>query len=233
MKHLALDDFLEHLGETAAESRHPHGATFELTYGCNLRCLHCYNPTHRALPEELATAEVCRILDEMAELGVLTVSFTGGEPAVRPDIVPILRHARDCGFVIHLLTNATRITAQFAAFLKDLGVARINVSMYGANPAVYERMTGVTGSFAAFTTGLRRLAEYALPVSIRLPVTTVNHMDVGPCRALAESYGFKFQYCLDVMPKTDGDLAPLAYRLSPEAKTISRSDMASVRTVFA
>ena len=113
MKTIASDHFLQTLSAKAAQSRRPEGVTFELTYGCNLRCVHCYNPTHRALPHELTTSEICALLNQIADLGVLTVTFTGGEPSVRPDIGDILRHARRQGLMIHLMTNATRITTSF------------------------------------------------------------------------------------------------------------------------
>ena len=86
MKTIASADFLDVLSAKAAQVRRPEGVTFELTYGCNLRCVHCYNPTHRALPNELTASEIYSLLNQIADLGVLTVTFTGGEPSVRPDI---------------------------------------------------------------------------------------------------------------------------------------------------
>lgn len=218
MKVVTADEFLESVALKAAACRRPDGVTFELTYGCNLRCLHCYNPTHRVLPHELTTSEVCSILDQITDLGVLNVTFTGGEPAVRPDIVQILRHARSRGLMIQLLTNATRITPSFAELLGEVGITRINVSIYGASESTYERMTGISGSYALFLQGLRCLAVSRLPVTVRMPVTTVNQEEVSASRALVEDHGFKFQYCLDLMPRTDGDCTPLKYRLSPEDK---------------
>lgn len=218
MKIVTADEFLESVALKAAACRRPEGVTFELTYGCNLRCLHCYNPTHRALPHELTTSEVCSILDQIADLGVLNVTFTGGEPSIRPDIVQILRHARSRGLMIQLLTNATRITSSFAETLQEVGVTQVNVSIYGATALTYKRMTETPSSYAPFVQGLRHLADHRLPVTVRMPVTTVNQEEVLACRALVEDHGFKFQYCLDIMPRTDGDCTPLKYRLSPEDK---------------
>ncbi len=218
MKRLDTDPFFARLDDASRASRRPHGVTFELTYGCNLRCVHCYNPTHRALPHELDTEEVCRILDELAGFGVLNITFTGGEPAVRPDIADLLRHARANGLIIHLLSNATRITPAFAEQLQEFGVARVTVSVYGATPATYERMTGIVGSYEAFQRGLRHLLAYTVPVTLRMPVTTVNQAEVAACRAAAEEMNLKFQYCVDIMPRTDGDRSPLAVRLTPHAK---------------
>ncbi|MGQ0809746.1 MAG: radical SAM/SPASM domain-containing protein [Nitrospiraceae bacterium] len=218
MKHLKPDAWLESVTTRAAMRRRPEGVTFELTYGCNLRCLHCYNPTHRILPEELTTAEVGGVLEQLAEFGVLSITFTGGEPSVRPDIATILRQARSHGFVIQLLTNATRITPSFADVLVETGIHQVNVSIYGATEMTYERMTGIPGSYTLFRQGLTCLALRQISVNVRMPVTTLNEHEVPACRALIEPFGFKFQYCLDVMPRTNGDTTPLQYRLSPEAK---------------
>ena len=218
MKTIASEDFLQTLSLKAAQSRRPEGVTFELTYGCNLRCVHCYNPTHRALPHELTTAEIRAILKQIADLGVLTVTFTGGEPSVRPDIGDILRYARRQGLMTHLMTNATRITPFFTDLLYEVGASQINVSIYGATEAVYERMTAVPGSYRQFRQGLLNLAAAALPVVVRMPVTTINCEEIQACRQLVESLHMKFQYCLEIMSSVTGDQTPLQYRLAPDVK---------------
>jgi len=225
MMKLDADTFLGRLSTNAAASRRPDGMTFELTYGCNLRCVHCYNPTHRALPHELTTAEVCALLKQIADLGVLTVTFTGGEPSVRPDIRDILRYARRQGLLIDLMTNATRITPTFAELLREVAVGQINVSIYGATEAVYERMTAVPGSYRLFRQGLLELAAAALPVVVRMPVTTINCDEIHACRQLVESLHMKFQYCLEIMTTTTGDRTPLQYRLAPEEKVRIDQDL--------
>jgi radical SAM protein with 4Fe4S-binding SPASM domain len=230
MKTLASDHFLQTLSEKAAESRQPEGVTFELTYGCNLRCVHCYNPTHRAMPHELTTSEICALLNQISDLGVLTITFTGGEPSVRSDIGDILRHARRQGLMTHLMTNATRITASFADLLHEAGVGQINVSIYGATESVYERMTAVTGSYRQFRQGLSLLAAASLPVVVRMPVTTINRGEIQACRQLVESLRMKFQYCLEIMSSVTGDQTPQQYRLAPDVKVQIDHELLSYRS---
>lgn len=218
MQRLDAHAYLDAVSVHAGQAREPDSATFELTYGCNLRCVHCYNPTHRALPHELTTSEVCAILTQMAELGVLTVSLSGGEPSLRPDIEPILRHARQTGLLVWLLSNATRMTPSFVSLLDEVKVAHVFVSIYGATQTTYESMTGVAGSFIHFLRGLEALSNGSCPVTVRMPVTTINWTEVDVCQALVESHGFKFQYSLDIHPRTDGNHAPLPYRLAPDLK---------------
>ncbi len=218
MQQLDPHTYLNAVSTRAERTRQPSHATIELTYGCNLRCVHCYNPTHRALPQELTTAEVCSILTQMADLGVLTVSLSGGEPSLRPDIDIILRHARRAGLLVSLLSNATRMTPAFASLLDEIGVSRLFISIYGATAATYERMTGIPGSFSHFLQGLACLHDRAFAVTVRMPVTTINDEDIDACQALIASHGFTFQYSLDIHPRTDGNRAPLAYRLAPDLK---------------
>ncbi|TKB66493.1 MAG: radical SAM protein [Nitrospira sp.] len=218
MKQLDRESYLAAVTSKALQTRRPEGVTFELTYGCNFKCVHCYNPTHRALPYELTTSEICEILNQIADLGVLTVTFTGGEPSVRPDIDDILRHARQQGLIIHLMTNATRITPSFTDLLHEVGVSQIEVSIYGATETVYEQMTAIPGSYRQFRQGLLNLAAAALPVVVRMPVTTINHEEIQACRQLVESLYMKFQYCLEIMTTITGDRTPLQYRLASEEK---------------
>ncbi len=218
MKQIAGDTFLVGLSSKARQQRRPESVTFELTYGCNLRCVHCFNPTHRALPQELDRKEIVAILDQLADLGVLTITFTGGELGTRVDLEPILRHTHRRGLLIRLLTNATRVTPEFLVLLGRLNVEQICVSIYGATHETYERMTGVPGSYASFHRGLVLLAHADLPVIVRMPVTTLNYHEIEACRHLVENLGLKFQYCLDLTPTVTGDVTPLQYRLTPEEK---------------
>jgi len=213
-----LNDFVEQHAGRSAIDRRPEGVTFELSYGCNLRCVHCANPTHRALPAELSTEEICGILTQIAALGVMTVTFTGGEPTIRPDFLGILEHSQRQGLLIQLLTNATKLTPHLLDRLERLPVTGLNVSIYGATAGRYEAMTGISGSYTQFRRGLELLAARRLPVTLRMPVTSVNVDDLAACRELAESYRFPFQYCLDITPRTDGDLTPLQYRLAAQTK---------------
>ena len=67
----------------------------ELTHRCPLQCPYCSNPLEMEVASaELTTAEWCRVMDELAEIGVLQIHFSGGEPAVRKDLVQLVRHAR-------------------------------------------------------------------------------------------------------------------------------------------
>jgi radical SAM protein with 4Fe4S-binding SPASM domain len=204
------------MDKKAAEKRIPFEATIELTYGCNLRCVHCYNPTHLA-KGELATEQITAILDQLAEIGCFHVGFTGGEIFTRRDLFEVLAYAKDKGFAINILTNATLITPERADRIHALQPHTVEVSIYGATQETYERVTRRPGSFQAFLTGVQLLRERGVPLLIKMPVMTLNQHEVLQAKALVEGWGIKFVYCTDIFPRVDGSLEPLEYRLSPEA----------------
>ncbi len=82
----------------------------EVTNGCNLRCKHCYVSSGPTRPNEMTTREVFGLLDDLADMGVLQIFLTGGEPFTRPDVVELITHARSKAFFTQVFTNGLLIT---------------------------------------------------------------------------------------------------------------------------
>ncbi|MCP4715483.1 MAG: radical SAM protein, partial [Deltaproteobacteria bacterium] len=161
----------ETLHRNAVSKRIPINGTLELTRRCNLACRHCYNnlPLHDqpARRNELSTAELRRVLDELADAGCLWLLLTGGEPFARSDILDIYSAARDKGFIITLFTNATLISEQIADTLAARPPFSIEVTLYGATEKTYERITGVPGSYERCLRGIRLLQSRGLPLKLK------------------------------------------------------------------
>jgi len=208
-------EFFSKMANLAFEKRIPFKATMELTYGCNLRCVHCFNPTHKARGE-LSTQEFYRIIDQLAQEGCFWITFTGGEIFTRRDTFEIFTYAMNKGFAITLFTNATLITSERADRIQALQLLRVEVSIYGATPETYERVTGIPGSFGRFLEGVERLRERKVPLLIKMPAMTLNQHEVKQAKALVEGWGIKFIYCSEITPRQDGSLEPLRYRISPQ-----------------
>ncbi|MBA7650017.1 putative mycofactocin radical SAM maturase MftC [subsurface metagenome] len=152
IKAIKTQEFWEGLYEKSAQEKIPLKASFELTYQCNLRCLHCYVPRRQKTQgqkttEELSYSKVCSILDQLADLGCFHLNLTGGESLRRPDFFKILTYAKKKGFYTILLTNATLITPQVADNLADLNINQVDISLYGITPHTHEKITQIPGSF--------------------------------------------------------------------------------------
>lgn len=212
---IACNEFLTRLDAKAAEKRAPMQATIELTYGCNLRCVHCYNPTHTA-KGELTTDQVCGIIDHLAEEECFQVAFTGGELLTRKDCFEVFDHAKEKGLSIVLLTNATMLTPEKADRIQALKPRSVDISIYGATAETYESVTRIPGSFKRFVRGVELLRQRKVPLIIKMAVMILNRHEVQQARALVESWRIPFVYSTEIHPRVDGSLEPLNYRLAPQ-----------------
>ena len=105
--------------------------TWELTYACNLQCIHCLSSSGQRDPRELSTAEAKRVLDELRDLQVFYINIGGGEPMIRRDFFPIVEHAIGRGIGVKFSTNGAFIDAARAARLAAMDYLDIQISLDG------------------------------------------------------------------------------------------------------
>jgi radical SAM protein with 4Fe4S-binding SPASM domain len=221
METLGYSDWNLSVKQRLTGRRVPLAGTLELTRRCNQRCRHCYNnlpaADAAAKSQELGTGEVHRILDELAEAGCVWLLFTGGEILLRPDFTEIYTYAKEKGFLITLFSNGTIITAQLADELARCRPFSIEITLYGATPQTYERVTGIPGSFGRCLQGIGYLRERGLPLKLKSMVLTLNQPEVWDMKRFAEEeLGLPFRFDAMLNPRCDCSQSPLAVRLSPE-----------------
>ncbi len=222
---LRLRDLSERLGGPKYTNRLPVNGGIDLTYRCNLNCVHCYCnlPANdaTALASELTTEEIFRILDETAAAGTLFLLMTGGEPLLRRDFKDIYLYAKKKGFLINLFTNGTLITPAMADFLAEWPPYNLEITLYGFTRATYEQVTRVPGSYDRCLTGLRLLRERGIEAYVKTIVLTLNQHEFVDVYRFAEELGIVnlFRYDYQIHPRLDGGRGPLQYRISPEEGT--------------
>ncbi|MBI4575871.1 MAG: radical SAM protein [Planctomycetes bacterium] len=203
------------LREGYASHRAAH-AFLELTYRCNLDCAHCYC-IHDQAGEELSTVEWCRVMGDLAAMGVLYLSFTGGEVFVRRDFLDLAAEARRLRFAWSLLTNAAAIDEGRADRLAALRPCAVAVSLYGATEATYRAVTGRPGGLERARRGVGLLVERGLRVHLRAPVTRRNAHELEAMIAMAAGWGLGLDHDPDMTAADDGGRGPLAEALDGEA----------------
>jgi radical SAM protein with 4Fe4S-binding SPASM domain len=217
---LSYSAFAQRIGERISADRTPLDGSLELTFRCNLRCAHCFVNApcgdRRARERELTAAEIRRITDEVVDRGCLWMLVTGGEPLLRPDLREIYLHMKRRGLLVTLFTNATAITARTADLLAEWPPLVVEVSVYGSSPDVYERVTGVPGSFRRCIRGIELLVDRKVRMRLKTIPTTLNYMDMDGMRALAAGYELDFEWDPLVNCRVDGTPGPAAVRLRPE-----------------
>lgn len=194
-------------------------AQMELTYRCNLHCVHCYTDPYNK-PEffsrELTLNEITRILDEMADLGILWLNLTGGEIFSRPGFFEIYDYASRKGFLLQLYTNGTIFTEAIVQRLKESPPFSIDVSCHSVNEEAFDRFTQVPGSFRHFMRGMELLKESGLPFCFKTKAMSWNKDELPQIKEFVESFGQSFGFTTSLAPRLNGDLSSLAYRLAPE-----------------
>jgi radical SAM protein with 4Fe4S-binding SPASM domain len=216
----------------AEQRRTPLNMHLELTYRCNEQCVHCYcvvehGKEAEAAKRELTYAEIERLLDQLAEMGALYVTFSGGEVLVRHDFFDIVEHARRRGFVYRVYTNGIGLTEERARRLAALEPLTVELSIFSADPAVHDAITRVPGSFKRLIAAVHRLKAQGVRVSLKPVVMKPNAGDLGAVRALARDLDvFTHVFTCEVSPRIDGDIhGPSRYQLSEdELLEVLRSD---------
>ncbi|MEI7527308.1 MAG: radical SAM protein [Elusimicrobiota bacterium] len=164
-----------------------------LTYRCNLACRFCYASCGCRKDEsakELGTAEIKKILDIIAgEAEIPSVSFTGGEPLLRPDIAELVTHAKRRGLWVNLITNGTLATPETVGALKLAGLDSAQVSIEAGEAGLHDRIAAVPGAFALTMAGLRNFRAAGLRVHTNTTVSALNKAAVEEIAGLVKELG--------------------------------------------
>ncbi len=193
---------------------------FELTYRCNLNCIHCYCKGIEAKGGELATGEIKRILDEVHQEGYIWLVLTGGEPLIREDFLEIYSYAKKKGFIIALFTNGQLFDKKVIDYLIKAPPYSIEITLNGITKNTYEKITRVKDSFPKVIGNIKMLAKNKLPVIIKTNLLKQNREEVVKIKRWAEGILGKpknlhyFKYDPIIYPRLDGDRRPTRFRLS-------------------
>ena len=121
--------------------------TWEITYGCNLACIHCLSSSGRRDPRELSTAAAKAVIDELHDLQVFYVNIGGGEPTIRSDFYELVDYSVERGVGVKFSTNGSTITPDRARRLSGTDYVDVQISIDGADAATNDAVRG-EGSYA-------------------------------------------------------------------------------------
>ena len=163
--------------------------TWELTYACNLQCVHCLSSSGQRDPRELSTAEAKRVLDDLRDLQVFYINIGGGEPMVRRDFFELVEHSVSNGIGVKFSTNGAFIDAEKARRLAAMDYLDIQISLDGVDAATNDAVRG-TGSYDMARRAMDNLAAAGFgPFKISVVVTRQNVPQLDAFKSLADSYG--------------------------------------------
>jgi len=163
--------------------------TWELTYACNLACVHCLSSSGRRDPRELTTQECKRVIDELERMQVFYVNIGGGEPTVRPDFWELVDYATAHHVGVKFSTNGLKITEEVAARLAAIDYVDVQISLDGATAEVNDALRGA-GSYDMALRAMRNLAAAGFAgFKISVVMTRHNVAQLDDLKAIADQFG--------------------------------------------
>ncbi len=161
---------------------------WELTTGCNLRCIHCRaSATELMSPDDLSTKECLDIVDQLAAYAPFILVLSGGEPLWRRDVFDIARRAVSHGIRVALATNGTLVDEAMADRIKDAGIVRVAISLDGADQGTHDAFRGHDGAYDAAIRGIRHLQNLGISTQINTTVSKHNAHQLPEMVELAKS----------------------------------------------
>ena len=163
--------------------------TWELTYACNLACVHCLSSSGRRDPRELSTDEAKAVLDELHDLKVFYINIGGGEPMIRRDFFELVEYSIGKGIGVKFSTNGAFIDADKARRLAAMDYLDIQISLDGTDAVTNDAVRG-DGSYATAIEAMEHLRDAGFgEFKISVVVTRHNVDQLDEFKALADTYG--------------------------------------------
>ena len=148
-----------------------------LTFRCQNDCVHCYAGGPHETPE-LTTAEWKCVIDKLSEIGVFTLTFTGGEPTLREDLPELLLYAQSKGMVTGLISNGRRLKDKaYVDALEKSSLDFVQITLESHKPAVHDKMTNEKGSWKETIAGIRNAVQSKIYVSTNTTLSQHNAAD--------------------------------------------------------
>ena len=148
---------------------------WEVTKGCNLRCIHCRaTATELSSPTDLPTVKALNLIEEISQFCSPILVLSGGEPLYRSDIFELASYATHCGLRVALATNGTQVSNDVARKIVESGVRRVSISLDGADATTHDAFRGIPGAFDAALRGFTNLRELGMSVQINMTIARHN-----------------------------------------------------------
>src|SRR5215470_11824246 len=162
--------------------------TWEMTYACNLLCVHCLSSSGRRAPDELTTGEAKALLDDWAAMQVFYINVGGGEPMTRPDFFELMEHAISRQIGVKFSTNGTLVDRAAARWIASMDYLDVQISLDGASSEVNDAIRG-GGSFGRARTAMELLAAEGFVFKVNHVVTRRSFDQLDTLHAMVTGMG--------------------------------------------
>lgn len=207
MNFKGIDDILNY----ATKKKWLTSLTLELLTSCNWNCIHCYITDNKN--KGLSTDLLIDIFKQARKIGVIDLTFTGGEIFLRKDIMILIRKAKEMGFNINLYSNISLLNDKLIKELSQLYISSIYCTIFSLEEKIHDSITKVKGSLKKCLNILKDLKKYKIPVIIQTPLMNINYNSFRELVKFCKRNEFQYKVDKEIIPKLNGDKTPLKYKL--------------------
>ena len=201
--------------EVALQKNLPLTALLEISYQCNLACDHCYI-LHEVVaenPARLKTDQIRETIENVAHLGALDITISGGEPTLDKRYRDFVRLAKDLHITTTLKTNAATFTRKNAEIYARDPAHSTELSIYGADAQTHDAITTVRGSLEKTLAGMEALKEAGITCQVLCIVWKGNAEQLQETKDLVEAAGHRINFSDVIYGRLDGDKHPIDLRI--------------------
>jgi len=210
-------------GRLHNKKRHsPLNGQIELTYLCNLKCIHCYCRGSEDKDRELNTRQWKKIFDEIQKEGCIYLTFTGGDPLIRDDFLELYSYAKKNGFIITIFTNGLALNRKIIDYLAKSPPYAIEITLNGITPQTYEAITQVKDSFSKVLENIKKIKQRNLRLILKSNCLKQNKHEIAKIKAFVDKFlgkekgKYYFKYDPMIFVRLNRDKTPCDFRLSFE-----------------
>ena len=197
----SISDYGVHTPQTLSA---PVSVVWSLSYGCNLRCMHCYQNASRPSPDELTLDQQLSVVDQMARAGVSMVVLSGGEPLTNPNLGKLIERIRAYEMAISIDSNGVLMDRSVVESLRRAGVASVELSLDSVNARSHDQFRGLEGAFEKTIDAVEICSEAGMFTTVATTATTLNCADSRELISLARSHGANRVVFFDLIPAGRG-----------------------------
>ena len=189
----------------------------ELTYRCNLKCIHCYNPKNIS-SIEIPFDKLKQIIDDAYKLGCLYVILSGGESTTYSHIIELITYIREKGMSVAIFSNGLRLAEdeKFYQKLLSLYITKYSISFYGTTAETHEKVTDVLGSYQKTKKVIEKLIADGQEVQIKDFLLNVNCNECLEMKKYGNKLGCQAIADISLIPTIEGDKKTFKYMLSDD-----------------
>lgn len=193
----------------------PFQIVWNITKACNMRCIHCYENAGKKGKSELSSDEIINGLDHMAEAGVTSVAFSGGEPSIHPNILDFIKHTENIGMCASMATNGYVLADKNESkkFI-DAGLEFVQISLDGKDPSTHDSFRQVDGAWEKAVASVDNFVDAGIFVEVATTVTEHNMGEIPEMIDFVRDLGVNWFMLYNFIPTGKGteimdmDLSP-------------------------